>query len=157
MNPNSVHGMFHFTFEKSATEIKDAARAKIVGLETKIVERECRIAKLREEHQIDDVALVQLLVAARTQAKADRFSYTPSSTLQASGARMEERTIGAGVVNHLLTEKDFVESERASVRRLKLIVANLRPLDRVSEEGVRYQINAFSLGYDELEWLGFTG
>lgn len=147
--------MFNFSFEKTAEEIKVRANEKITALNAKIEERQRRIATLRSEHSIDDAALVQLLTAARRQAHATSYSYS-SSNASVGGSKMEERTIGAGVVNNLLTESDFIEADRANVKQLGAIVRNLRPLERsTTTTGAKYQDNAFRLTYEELEFLGF--
>lgn len=145
--------LFNFRYEKTAAEIKTAAGKKIIALNEKIAERERRIATLREEYGIDDSVLAQLLVQARRQAAAQVFTYTSNSVV--GGSCMEEKTIGAGVVNNLLTESDFVEAEKSAVTRLELIIRNLRPLQRITQSGGSYAEDAFILSYDELMYMGF--
>lgn len=156
MHPRGTSHLFSFTIEKTASEIKEKAGLKILAISKKIEERQGRVARLREEYQIDDGALVQLLTAARRQAGADRFSYTTSNSAVAGGTnQMEEKTIGAGVVNNLLTESDFIESEKADVRKLNLVIRNLRPLPRFAQNGMPYAEDSFALSDEELEFLGF--
>lgn len=155
MQPRGTGHMFQWSIEKTADEIKQKASAKIDFLKKKIEERQGRVDRLREEYQIDDKAFIQLLQAARKQAGAERFSYTHNSVTPAGQNQMEEKTIGAGVVNNLLTESDFIESERSDVRRLSTIVRNLRPLPRVTTTGATYEENTFGVSHEELEFLGF--
>jgi restriction endonuclease Mrr len=146
--------MFNMRFEKTANEIKEKAKIKMDALATKIAGRQIRVSKLREEYGIDDGALVQLLTAARRQDGAERFSYYSNEPVR-SGERIEERTIGAGVVNNLLTESDFIEADKANIKRLRLIVNNIRPRNKVTLNGVMYEEDVFPLDYEELEFLGF--
>jgi len=154
MMPDDVGHMFNFRFEKTAQEIKGKAAPKIAALEAKIIERAGRIAKMREEHGIDDAAYVQLLTAARKQTQ-QTYRYMSSNSPVGDKGKMEERTIGAGVVNFLMTESDFIESEKDSVKRLKAIVANLRPLSRITSTGTKYEEDSFVLSFAEMEYLGF--
>lgn len=148
--------MLNFAYQKTVSEIREKVQAKRINLTAKVKEREERIATLREEYGIDDKALIELFRQARTQANAQRFSYVSNSTQADGGNKMEERTIGAGVVNHLLTESDFVESEKALVKRLERIDRNLAPVIHFAEgNGSMYTQDTFTLTEDELDFLGF--
>jgi len=150
--------MFSFEIEKTVDEIRQAMEAKAKSVRAKIAERQGRIARLREEYEIDDAALAQLFMAARRQANANamRFSYSTSNKSATSGDdRMEEREIGAGVVNNLLTENDHVASEQADLKRLELVSRNLDSLARITDGGVQWTQTRFQLSHEELEYLGF--
>jgi hypothetical protein len=157
----NIQHLFVFSYEKSYHEIIDKTHAKIGKIKAKIEERQTRIARLRKEYSIDDGALIQLLTEARKNAAnhAANNMYSYSSTSNApvgSGNRMEERTIGAGAVNDLLTENDFIESEKDQVKRLELVARNLGPITRfASGDGTKYEQTHFDLSTDELEFLGF--
>lgn len=156
MKPADVKHSFNFTFEKTSEEIKTKCQEKALSLTAKIEDRQARVAALRAEHGIDDKALIQLLTEARKHSQ-DRttFSYVSNSPVQ-NGPAQQERTIGAGVVNFLLTESDFIESEKESIKRLQMIIRNLRPLVRnAAENGAEYPEDRHSLTYSELEFLGF--
>ena len=164
MIPQEISDMFNFHFEKTSAEIIEKAKPKVSQLNAKIIERQGRIAALREEHGIDDGALIQLLTEARRHAQqrvyAQNYTYTTSSGGRGGagqdGGKLEEKTIGAGVVNNLLTESDHIESERASVRQLESIIRNLRPLTRVAQNtGIAYTVDTNELTFDELKFLGF--
>lgn len=154
MMAREIDQMFQFKFEKTHEEIIEKAEAKVKEMNAKIEERQRRIVTLREEYGIDSEALVQLLTAARRQTHhAATFSYLSNASVGTS--RMEERTIGAGVVNHLLTENDHVEAEKANVKQLGFVIRNLRPLKRYDDEGNEYYVDGHALSYDEMEFLGF--
>ena len=158
---NGATSMFHhLSFQKSASEIVERATAKAAKTRAKIEERQARVADLRKEHGIDDAALIQLLTAARhAQKRQDaQMSYNYTSNAVGGGKKGmgEEKTIGAGVVNHLLTESDHIEAERESVERLDLISRNLKPIARFgTDTGASIPPADFALNYEELEFLGF--
>ena len=155
MQHSGITDKFRFAFEKTSDEIKKAASAKIAALVAKNKEREERVAGLRKEYGIDDAAFAQILQSARQQDQARSFTYASNGgSPGVNSGRMEERTIGAGVVNHLLTENDFIQGDKANIKRLEMIVRNLRPLVRVAP-GQTYTADAYALSYDELEFLGF--
>jgi hypothetical protein len=157
MQAQTIDHMFRFMFTKSAEDIVAHAKKKALAIQAKIEERQERLARLRKEYDIDDAALVQLLQLARKQAGQHQFQYMKSN-VSASGnsATMEERTIGAGVVNNLLTEHDFLEAEKDQVHDLDIIVRNLKPIPRyATDSGVELPPAEFQLSKEELEYLGF--
>ncbi len=162
MQPRETSHMFNFKYEKTAAEILPAIARKTEEIVGKIHEREERIAALREEYGIDDQALVNLLTQARRNDRATSYAYTANSYRggdnQVSAKEvMGERTIGAGVVNHLLTENDFVEADKATLERFRVISANLRPLTYYSSTtGEKYSVDSFPLDGEELKYLGFV-
>lgn len=155
--------MFNFEFQKSADEIIEKVKTKVVALRAKIEERQGRVTALRKEYGIDDAALIQLLTEARKAMKngTAKMSYSLSNVRtfgsdEGGGQITKETVIGAGVVNNLLTENDFIETERDQVRRLELIVRNLKPIKRFANaSGTEIPPDGFSLSYGELEYLGF--
>ena len=145
-----IHNMFNFSFEKPSVDIIAAAKKKIDSIHSKIKEREHRVARVREEYKIDDKALIELLTQARKAAGAGVMSYSVSNS--AVGSKMTEDviTVAAGVVNHLLTENDFIEGEKSQAEKLEVIVRNLADIadDNGKPRGHR-------LSFDELRFLGF--
>lgn len=148
-----------FSYEKTADEIKEKAATKLTSLTSKIKERLARISRLREEYSIDDAALIRLLTEARRSSSYSNhtFSYLASTPLYGSSteSKMEERTIGAGVVQNILTENDLIDSERASVKKLELILRNLRPLMRHVKDKGWTPHEYFPVSEDALDYLGF--
>ncbi len=148
-----------FTYEKSSVEIKEKAKVKIATLEDKIKEREARVTRIRTEYEITDQALVDIMTQARSAQQRDKMSFSYKTTHNATAQGPEERTIGAGTINNLLTENDFIEAERKQVKRLQLIVRNLKDLPdqnvRVVTPGETRPLRGPTLREDELEYLGF--
>ena len=143
-------------FRKTAAEIVEAATQKVVKVKAKIEERQQRVNDLRKEYGIDDAALVQLLTAARKQSQSMQFTYSTSNAQVSGSNKMEERTIGAGVVNNLLTENDFIEAERDQVKTLERLIRNLKPIPQYATgNGAQLPDGGFGLRTDELDYLGF--
>lgn len=158
MKVETIEHMFRFTYEKSSAEIKVQMQAKISLLSAKITEREKRIQDTRLAHGITDEVLIKLYELARKQAKMEsnnnRMFYSVSSSVKKSdgGITEETMTIGAGVVNMLLTEGDFLEEERGTVLRLSLIIRNLQDLP---DDKSPHKTRGHELTEQELSWLGF--
>lgn len=148
MHVQSLSGMFNFTFEKTSEEIIAAATRKRDSVRTKIGEREGRIANIRSEYKITDESMINMLAKARQQNES--LHYNNSSPTPSNAMTEGNVTIGAGIVNMLLTERDFIESEKSQVEKLDVIVRNLRDLPN-DKGGVR----GHRLSYDELRYLGF--
>ena len=156
MRPNETYNMLNFNYVKSSEEIKEKAREKISLLQSKIAERELRLAKTRAEYEIDDAMMLVLLTQARKDAKAREEGFRNSYSVSKTGASQEGRgsdevvTIGAGVVNMLFTESDFIEAEKGEIKKLTLIVRNLKDL-----EDSNGKVRGHTLQQHELEYLGF--
>jgi len=140
-----------FSYTKTTKQIVDAMQKRIVELRQKIKDREERLVALRTTHDITDAMLVDLFRQARNAAKVghEALAY---STVRAVGSTMKtETSIGAGVVNNLLTEGDFIEAERKDADRLELIARNLGPV--VDSNGK--EIDKHQLDLAEIKYLGF--
>lgn len=152
-----MFGSLHYT--KPVAEIREACRKKAEQIRAKVEERQGRLERLRREYDVSDADIIQLLTMARKQARHDlgpvSYTYNKLSSSPGGGTRMEEKTIGAGVVNNLLTESDFIEAEREQAKKLDFIIRNLKPIIRFSDTGAPYTQTEFSLSQDELEFLGF--
>lgn len=136
------------SFSKPAAVIIEAAKKKREEVTSKIAERRTRIAAVREEYDISDADLIELLMTARQQAERERYEYMSSSN-------QERKSIGAGAVNSLLTEHDFIKAEEEAVKRLELIARNLKPIERFAPgNAAPLPPEEFKLSYDDLEYLG---
>lgn len=155
MQVQRIDNMFNFTFEKSAGEIITAAKNKAADVRNKIEERSVRIQKMRTEYKVTDAVLIDIQNQMRAQHKRgeDRMSYTSNAQTSAGGVQ-EEVTIGAGVINFLLTEQDHMDGEKAQVERLDMIIRNLRDITAYTANGTSY-VTKFKVGYEELKYLGF--
>jgi hypothetical protein len=155
MQVQRIDNMFNFTFEKSADEVIAAAKKKVVDVRNKIEERGVRIQKMRAEHKVTDAVLIDIQNQMRAQDKrgVERMSYTSNAQTSAGGVQ-EEVTIGAGVINFLITEQDHMDGEKAQVERPETIIRNLRDVTAYTANGTSY-VNKFKVGYEELKYLGF--
>lgn len=156
MQVQNIDRLFHFTFEKSADEIVAAAKKKSMELLDKVEKRSVRIQKMRAEHKVTDAVLIDIQHQMRAQQKRgeqDRMSYTSNAPTTAGGPE-EEVTIGAGVINFLLTEQDHMDGEKAQVERLEMIVRNLRDVTAYTASGTPIVVKP-KLSYEELKYLGF--
>ena len=150
-----IDSMFNFTFEKSAEEIVTASNKKAKDIRAKIEERGVRIKKMREEHKVTDAVLLDIQNQMRAQQKRgiEAQSYTSNAQSSGSGAQ-EEVTIGAGVINFLLTEQDYIDAEKSQVEKLDTIIRNLKDITKYAPDGKAYT-EKFKVGYEELKYLGF--
>lgn len=152
---NIDHLFNSIEFRKSSAQIKTAAAFKAEKVKQKIAEREKRIRELRAEHEIEDSDLIQLLTAARKNAGANQYTYSKMSKSKVGPSSMEEKTIGAGVVNNLLSENDYIEAEKDQVKVLERIMRNIKPNPKYSEDGTELPEQQFKLTPDELDYLEF--
>jgi len=155
MQVQRIDNMFNFTFEKSADEIVAKAKDKATSIRRKIEEREVRIKRTREEYKISDAMLVDIMAQAREQMQRGAAALVYNSKVRSDdGMREEDVTIGAGVINMLLTERDHIEGEKAQVDKLDAIVRNLKDLRRHAPDGKEY-MEGHALNMAELKFLGF--
>jgi hypothetical protein len=155
MQVQRIDNMFNFTFEKSAPEIVERAKDKATATRRKIEEREVRIKRAREEYKITDAALVDIMAQARDQMQRGAMALVYNSKIRSDdGLHEEDVTIGAGVVNMLLTERDHIEGEKSQVEKLDMIVRNLKDLRRHAPDGKEY-LKGHELTSAELKFLGF--
>lgn len=153
MQVQSIDRMFLFTFEKTSLEVIGAATNKVAQIAAKIDERAARIKRMREEHGVTDAVLIDIQNQMRANERSAVTMY--NSTVQSNdGAGQVTVAVGAGVINFLLTEQDFISGEKAQVERLEVIINNLRPVTRYTANGTSY-IEPVKLSYDELKFLGF--
>jgi hypothetical protein len=150
--------MLNFTYEKPSAEIIEKSKVKRVALLAKVEERKGRIKRLRDEYDVTDEVLIDLLQQARAQSRNNpALQYTSNAKVaKMRGGKMTEEsvTVPAGVVNHLNTEQDLADSEIAEVKKLDLVVRNLVdfPDERQGQSG---KMRGHRLNTDELVYLGF--
>ena len=152
MQVQSIDRMFNFTFEKSAEEITAAAIKKATAIRVKVEERVGRIKAMRDEHKITDAVLIDIQQQMRANERNMATIY--NSTVPSRDGGEMTVSVGAGVINFILTEYDFISGEKAQVEHLDLMVRNLRDVTRRTASGSTY-VELFKLSYDELKFLGF--
>lgn len=155
MQAQRIDNMLNFPFQKSAEEIRGQAAIKVYDIEAKIEERIKRVKKTREDYGITDAVLNDIMIQMREQEKRGHAAqmYT-SKTLSDDQNTEREVSVGAGVINMLLTENDYIEVEKSHVAKLKTIMRNLQNIKKVTSNGVEYN-EPLSLSYAELTFLGF--
>ena len=153
MQVQSIDRMFNFTFEKTAEEITYTAVNKATAIRAKIDERGVRIKKMRDEHGVTDAVLIDIQQQMRANERNMATIYN-SSVQSNDGGGETTVSVGAGVINFILTESDFINGEKAQVEHLDLMVRNLRDVTRRTANGTTY-VELFKLSYDELKFLGF--
>lgn len=153
MQVQNISHLFSFTFEKSTTEIVAACKTKVSALKAKIEERETRVNRIRTEYEITDAVLIDLLSQARAATKQNNqlMNYSSNAAVTNDSGAPSIVTVGAGVVNMLLTERDFIDGEKGQADKLSMIARNLR--DYVDDRGITR--TAHRLGSDEIRFLGF--
>ena len=82
MQVQRIDNLFNFTFEKSAADIIDKAKAKALAIASKIEEREGRIRRAREEHKITDAVLLDIMVQSRDQMQRGAMAIAYSTTVR---------------------------------------------------------------------------
>lgn len=167
MNAQLTSHMLNFKYEKPSGEISRKAAAKADELEAKAVGR---VSKLREEYGITDAMLADLLRQVRETQRAGGVTsggriYTVSNASglalgNGTAARQEssgpgEVVVGAGVLNHLLTEGDLIEAERRDARRLRTIARNIADLPDDRPGASPGSKRGHELTREELDYLGF--
>lgn len=148
----SMFGSWDYT--KNTTDIQGAIKTKVAALREKIGERERRVKMIRDEYKITDAMLIDLLRQAREAQRSSlsNMSYQTSAVGSSRGGMHEEVvTIGAGTINNLLTEGDFIEAEKKDIARLELIGRNIKP--RTKDDGS--VVDSHRLNIEELRYLGF--
>jgi len=156
MMAQEIDEMFSFKYEKTAKEIRDKSKEKIDTLTAKIKEREGRVTRIREQHKITDADMAELYEQRSRQGIQSIAYKFSNSAMRSSPERMEERTIEANVVNGIFTERDAIAADTSNIKKLNMIIRNLRPLARTTTETAEsYTEDAFVLTDAELEFLGF--
>jgi hypothetical protein len=153
MQVQRIDNMFNFSFEKPATEIVEKAKNKAAVIRHKIEEREGRIKSVRTEYKISSEMLVDIMAQSREQTQRGAVAYN-SKVRSDDGLTEEDVTIGAGVVNLLLTERDHIEGEKAQVEKLDMIARNLKDTRHFAPDGKAY-MEGHTLTTIELKFLGF--
>jgi hypothetical protein len=165
-NIHAIRASLRFAYQKSTAEIQEKVGIKLVAVRAKIAEREARVARVREEYDISDADMSEILAQyandmVSNSSRGSKMSYSISSN-KAGGAAApggqgggDERIIGAGVVNNILTEKQLIETEKEAVEKLERIQRNLKPIKEWSQTGVAYMQDEWALTEEDIEYLGF--
>ena len=161
---NEVEDMFRgVSYNKfTSPQVREAMTRKAEAVRAKIEERRGRIEKITRENEITPEALSDLIVQYTQDQRQGRgsnlkMSYSiPNSG--SSGNQPKETIVPAGVIANLVTEKELISSEMAEVKRLDLILRNLKDtepfVDATTGELLRRAI-VHMLDDTDIEYLGF--
>ncbi len=132
---------------KTSPELREAMTKKVEDVQQKMQAREERLRKIREEYSIDAERLATLVM--RFKENHSQFK---------SYEQQDGVVVPAGVIANLIQEHSMIDSELEQVRKLKLVLRNLRDEElythpTTGEVGKRLALH--ELDDDELEYLGF--
>ena len=135
---------------KTTPEVREAMERKLETLRANIADREARVAKIRDQYNIDAERLAVLVM--RFQENKEFISY------EKQGANDGEGLIPAGVIANLVREHEMIDSEREQMWRIELINRNLRDEQmyyhpKTGEIMTRAALH--DLSDRDLEYLGF--
>lgn len=147
----NISDLFHsVSYQKTMLEIREKAEQKVTALRAKIDERHARIERIRKEAGIDDALELEI---GRTYAMALTSNHLRSApTAMRTGS---DRVIGVGTIEALSAERTAIHSEEEAIKRLEMMLRNLRPLAHVSQQGTITMIDWVNVTPKELEFLGF--
>ncbi|WP_338865452.1 hypothetical protein [Myxococcus stipitatus] len=138
---------------KTTPELRGAMQKKVKELGGRIDEREARMRRIRDEYQIDAERLATLVMQFQKKARgSEMVSY------QSQGGDSGDALIPAGVIANIIREREMVDSERAQIRKLELVLRNLPDSELYNDPKtgeVKSRQPLHQLTDDELEYLGF--
>lgn len=136
---------------KSTAEVRAAMERKTVALEALLAGRDARVRQLRDEYRIDAERLASLVLQFQ-RGDGRVVSYN------AQGAGGDAVAVPAGVIANILREHEMIDSERAQLRKLQLILRNLTETEPYADPKtgeVRTRACLHTLTDAELEYLDF--
>ena len=152
----TVSSMFrNFTYRKRMPQVCEALGRKIVQVQGKIAERRERVVRIRDEYNITDGDMIELLQQQATQAGRGFSNAQLSLSYSLRDSEGAAKTVGAGVVQNLLTEKALIKEETAGLASMEQIVRNLAPYTEHGDNGQAYTVDTVVLSTTELTYLGF--
>ncbi|WP_342374589.1 hypothetical protein NVS55_24950 [Myxococcus stipitatus] len=138
---------------KTSPELRGAMQKKVAELKGRIDEREARMRRIREEYRIDAERLATLVMQFQKQSRnSEMVSY------QTQGGASGDQLVPAGVIANIIREREMVDSERAQVRKVELVLRNLSDTELYNDPKtgeVKSRQPLHQLTDDELEYLGF--
>jgi len=135
---------------KTTAEIIPAMTHKIDALETLMADRHTRLKKIRDAYHISPEHLANLVLQFQNNTSGQ-----VSFEIQGDGT---SQLIPAGVIANIVSEKEMSASEREQIRKIGLILRNIRDVEpyyhpRTGELIERPSLH--KLTDFELEYLGF--
>ena len=158
---HEVDSMFRgVSYNKFTSDrLREAMTRKVTNITAKIEERQGRITKIRKENDISDAMLSDMILQYMQDQQRGQQRLSYSNSIQNTGTTNtpKEVTVPAGVIANLVTEKSLIETETAEVKRLGLILRNLKDTQPfVTDKGeLQERPVIHSLTDAEIEYLGF--
>lgn len=161
-----VAGMFRgVSYNKfTSKQLTEAMNRKVSNINAKIAERKVRITKITKEHKITDAMLGDFILQYMRDREQGRTSVSYSNSIQPAkpvnskaAVTPEGVIVPAGVIANLVTEKELIENETMEVKRLELILRNLKDTEHyVTAKGkLSQRAVVHTLTDDEITYLGF--
>lgn len=162
---NEVEGMFRGVSYNRYTspQVREAMTRKLEAVQAKIAERVRRIEKIVADNEITPEALSDLIIqytqdqGRHRNSPLNKMSYSVSIAPKGNEPA-RETVVPAGVIANLATEKELITSEQTEVKRLNLILRNLRdrlPCLNEKTGDVEQREVVHTLDDADLEYLGF--
>ena len=160
---HDASGMFRgVSYNKfTSAALRAAMERKVQNVKAKIEERKVRIAKIREENSITDAMLSDMVIQYMQDQQRGQQRVSYSNSAQPNPQKKQEDgtvVVPAGVIANIITEKGLIESESSEVKKMTLILRNLRDtLPHVGDNGLLVERPAVhTLTDEEIEYLGFS-
>lgn len=157
-----VEAMFHNVSYNQFTspQLREAMTKKVAAVRVKIEERQGRIRKIQADNDITSEMATDLVLQYMQdqQRGQQRMMYSNSVRSQNTNEAPKEINVPAGVISNLVTEKSLIEQEMAEVKRMDLIIRNLKDEMYYNhpETGVVGKRQAIhTLSDSDMEYLGF--
>jgi hypothetical protein len=138
----------------TSSVVRAALTAKVKAVQDKIEERHRRVEKIIADNEITPEAMNELILQyMQDQQRGNRNKMSYSTATLRIGT---EKVVPAGVVANLATEKELISNETAEVRRMALILRNLKDTQpHVDDEGrLVERPTVHTLDDTDIEYLG---
>lgn len=140
--------------------LRAAMQDKVLRIKAKIEERQARLARLAQDNNLAPAQVSDVLAQYhqdKSRGGARQFYTIPVGGEGGGAEAVSEAFVPAGVVSNIVTEKDLIAQETNEIRKLELIVRNLRDNEHAENPTTGEIIlreAVHTLTDDEMEYLG---
>jgi hypothetical protein len=144
----------------TSSVVRAALTAKVKAVQDKIEERHRRVEKIIADNEITPEAMNELILQYmqdQQRGNRNKMSYSTAAVpMRNVAGASTEKVVPAGVVANLATEKELISNETAEVRRMALILRNLKDTQpHVDDEGrLVERPTVHTLDDTDIEYLG---
>lgn len=141
--------------------LRAAMQNKVLSIKAKIEERHARLERLAKDNNLTPAQVSDVLAQYhqdKSRGNAKQFYTIP---VAGGGAGMDapsEAFVPAGVVSNIVTERDLIAQETNEIRKLELVVRNLKD-NELAENPTTGELilreAVHTLTDEEMEYLGF--